>query len=91
MRDLTELGIPLVGNELVFHTTVMDPLINETQTGNAYSLVYNSTVKMRFLGGQPQIFKPNMPFKAYVSDKTLYQKSSKNISKKNYMIMLLKD
>ncbi|XP_014674066.1 PREDICTED: CD109 antigen-like [Priapulus caudatus] len=67
LHDLNELGDPLAGNEIVFDVTVQDPLLNDTLHAAAHSLVFNSTVRVRFLGGQPQIFKPNMPFKAYVS------------------------
>lgn len=49
------------GIELTLTATVGNHFLNEVITGFATARIYNSTIKIRFFGGSPQIFKPGMP------------------------------
>lgn len=49
------------GLEVTLTATVGDHFLNEVITGYSTARIYNSTIKIRFFGGSPQIFKPGMP------------------------------
>lgn len=42
---------------------------NEKEEGFSKARIFNSSLSLIFLGGSPQVFKPNMPFTCYVSHK----------------------
>lgn len=57
----------LEGMEIMVTATVGDRFLDEIIEGYAVSRVYNSSLRVSFLGGSPQVFKPSMPFTIYVS------------------------
>ncbi|XP_049816717.1 CD109 antigen isoform X1 [Schistocerca nitens] len=68
--DMTELEqyVPqLDGMEVVVTATVGEHFLNEIIDGYSISRIYNSSIKVGFLGGSPQVFKPAMPFTCYIS------------------------
>ncbi|XP_055936007.1 CD109 antigen-like isoform X2 [Argiope bruennichi] len=46
---------------------VGERFLDQIEIGFAESLLYKADLKLTFLGDSPQIFKPTMPFKCYVS------------------------
>ncbi|KAI4466576.1 macroglobulin / complement [Holotrichia oblita] len=52
--------------ELVITATVGDRYLNEVIEGYSLARIYNSSIKLSFLGGSPQVFKPGMPYTIYV-------------------------
>lgn len=49
------------GVEVTLTATVGDHFLNEIIVGYSTARIYNATIKIRFFGGSPQIFKPGMP------------------------------
>lgn len=41
--------------------------LNRIEMGFAQTIVFNSDIELKFLGSSPQVFKPAMPFKAYLA------------------------
>jgi hypothetical protein len=39
---------------------------NEVIEGYSKARIYNSSLRLEFLGGSPQVFKPSMPYTCYV-------------------------
>ena len=58
----------LVGKELQVTAVVEDWFFRTKATGVAATLVYSEKIILSFLGGEAWNFKPNMPFKIYVSN-----------------------
>ncbi|XP_020296653.1 CD109 antigen [Pseudomyrmex gracilis] len=50
------------GIEITVIATVGERFLDEVVVGYSTSRVFNSTTKIHFLGGSPQVFKPAMPF-----------------------------
>ncbi|XP_033326238.2 macroglobulin complement-related [Megalopta genalis] len=50
------------GVEVTVTATVGERFLEEIITGYSTARIFNSTTKVRFLGGTPQVFKPSMPF-----------------------------
>ncbi|XP_023235311.1 CD109 antigen-like [Centruroides sculpturatus] len=46
---------------------VGERFLNMIETGFSQTLIFSSYIKLKFLGSTPQIFKPLMPFKAYLA------------------------
>ncbi|CAL1294220.1 unnamed protein product [Larinioides sclopetarius] len=46
---------------------VGERFLEQVETGFAQALLYKADLKLAFLGANPQIFKPSMPFRCYVS------------------------
>nr|XP_018913243.1 PREDICTED: CD109 antigen isoform X1 [Bemisia tabaci] len=57
----------LEGMEIMVTATVGDRFLDEIIEGYAVSRVYNSSLRVSFLGGSPQVFKPSMPFTIYMA------------------------
>lgn len=62
MRDLLQYVPNLDGMEVTLIATVGDPFMQEIIEGYSTARIYNSSIKVNFFGGTPQIFKPSMPF-----------------------------
>lgn len=62
----------LDGMEVKVTATVGERFLDEVISAYSIARVFNSSVQVNFLGGSPQIFKPNMPFTAYVSCMSFY-------------------
>lgn len=54
------------GFEVTVKATVGDRFMDEVIEGHSTSRIYKSRLKVAFMGGTPQVFKPPMPFKAYL-------------------------
>ena len=61
------VGDYLPGTELHVYTTVYDWYLLQTKTKHGYAVVISNDVGLSFLGGTVHIFKPTVPFHAYVS------------------------
>ena len=57
----------LTGAQLVVSATVVDWYFIESKTEKAISYVFDSGIKVRFLGGRVRVFKPGNPLKVFVS------------------------
>lgn len=57
----------LDGMEVTVTATVGDYFLDEVIEGFSIARVYNSSIKLAFLGDTPQVFKPGMPITVYVS------------------------
>lgn len=67
VRDLLLLSPRLDGMKIVVKAEVGERFLDLIEMGESATIVFNSTVKLAFLGSSPQVYKPGMPFKAYVS------------------------
>lgn len=66
MSELETLMPSMTGMEVMITATVGEKFYDEVIQGYAIARVYNSTIKVNFLGGTPQVFKPDMPYMAYL-------------------------
>lgn len=66
MSDLEQFVPTLDGMEILVTATVGDRFLDEIIEGYSSARIFNSTVKVNFMGGSPQVFKPAMPFNIYV-------------------------
>ncbi|KAF5280329.1 hypothetical protein FQR65_LT03138 [Abscondita terminalis] len=66
MRELLQLVPSLDGMEIRIIATVGDHYLDEIIEGYSTARIYNSSLKLSFLGGTPQVFKPGMPFSVYM-------------------------
>lgn len=67
MRELSPFVNSLSGMEIKVTASVGDRFLDEVVTGYSSARIYNSTLKVAFLGGSPQVFRPAMPLHCYVS------------------------
>lgn len=67
MSELKLLASTLEGTEVTITAAVGDRFLNEIVEGYSTARFFNSSVRVAFLGGSPQVFKPSMPFSIYVS------------------------
>lgn len=67
MEELRRMVPRLDGVELKITAIVGDRYREEYVEGFSTARIYNSSLKLTFLGGSPQILKPAMPFTCYVS------------------------
>ena len=56
------------GFEVTVKATVGERFLDEVIEGHSTSRIYKSRLKVAFMGGTPQVFKPPMPLKVYVSN-----------------------
>lgn len=66
IRELEVLVPNLAGMEVLITATVGEKFYDEVISGYAIARVYNSSIRVAFLGESPQVFKPAMPFTAYL-------------------------
>ncbi|XP_022254489.1 CD109 antigen-like isoform X3 [Limulus polyphemus] len=67
MRELAELVSKLDGSKVKVTACVGEPLLDRVECGFAETVIFNSSIKLQFLGSFPQVFKPTMPFKSYLA------------------------
>jgi hypothetical protein len=60
-------GSSLDGAKITVTAFVGERFLNLIYSGHARAFIFSSKVKLKFLGSSPQVFKPPMPFKAYVA------------------------
>lgn len=58
-------GASVDGAVITVTAFVGERFLNLIYSGYAKAYIFNSKIRMRFLGPSPQVFKPPMPFKAY--------------------------
>ncbi|XP_002065192.4 CD109 antigen [Drosophila willistoni] len=66
LRELDTLVPSLANMEVLITATVGEKFYDEMISGYAVARVYNSSVRVAFLGESPQVFKPAMPFTTYL-------------------------
>lgn len=66
MSELENLMPTMQGMEVLITATVGEKFYDEVIQGYAMARVYNSSIRVAFLGGSPQIFKPTMPYMVYL-------------------------
>ncbi|CAH0551728.1 unnamed protein product [Brassicogethes aeneus] len=66
LRELLHTLPTLEGMEIVITATVGDHFLNEVIEGYSSARVSNSSIKLKFMGDSPQVFKPGMPVTAYI-------------------------
>lgn len=67
MNDLRKMMSNLDQTKLTVYVEVGERFLNQVQVGYAQSIIFKSDLRLNFLGSNPQVFKPAMPFKCYVS------------------------
>lgn len=67
IQELERYVPSLEGMEVQVTATVGERFLDEVIEAYSTARVFNSSVRINFLGGSPQIFKPAMPFTVYVS------------------------
>lgn len=60
-------GASLDGAKITVTAFVGERFLNLIYSGFARAFIFSSRIKLTFLGSTPQVFKPPMPFKAYVA------------------------
>ncbi|XP_057663740.1 CD109 antigen [Diorhabda carinulata] len=66
ISDLMSYVNTLDGIEILITATVGDRFLDEVIEGYSTARIFNSSIKLSFLGGSPQVFKPGMPITAYL-------------------------
>lgn len=66
IQDLLHHVPTLEGMEVLVVATVGDWFLDEVIEGFSTARVFNSSIKLKFMGDSPQVFKPGMPVSAYV-------------------------
>lgn len=72
LQELLNYVPSLEGMEIVITATVGDWFLDEVIDGFSTARIFNSSIKLRFLGDTPQVFKPGMPVTTYVSEFFIY-------------------
>lgn len=67
LSELEQYVPSLDGMEILVTASVGDRFLDEVIEGYSSARVFNSSIKVQFMGGTPQVFKPAMPFTCYVS------------------------
>lgn len=62
MQELFNFAPVTEAMEVTVVATVGERFLDEVIVGYSTARIYNSTTKIRFVGGSPQVFKPGMPF-----------------------------
>jgi CD109 antigen len=66
MQELEKLVPNLSNMEILITATVGERFYDDIIQGYSMARIYNSSIKVSFMGGTPQVFKPTMPFTCYV-------------------------
>ncbi|XP_037809897.1 CD109 antigen [Lucilia sericata] len=67
IREMEQLVQNLANMEVLITATVGEKFYDEVISGYAIARIYNSSIKVNFLGDSPQVFKPTMPFTTYLA------------------------
>ncbi|GFW23839.1 CD109 antigen [Trichonephila clavipes] len=65
MREFAELVPHLDKSKVTITAYVGERYLNIIEKGFAEAIIFNSRIKVEFLGDSPQIFKPGMPFRVF--------------------------
>lgn len=66
IAELETLMPSMQGMEVLITATVGERFYDEVVQGYAMARVYNSSIRVHFLGDSPQVFKPTMPYMIYM-------------------------
>uniref|UniRef100_A0A336LJG8 TEP1-F n=1 Tax=Culicoides sonorensis TaxID=179676 RepID=A0A336LJG8_CULSO len=66
MKEIESLVTTLAGSEILITARVGERFYDEIIEGYAIARIYNSSIKVEFLGGSPQVIKPTMPITTYL-------------------------
>jgi CD109 antigen len=66
IHELEKLVPTLAGMEVLITARVGERFYDEIIEGYSIARVYNSSIKVSFMGGTPQVFKPTMPMTSYI-------------------------
>lgn len=66
MSELEKYVPSLEEMEITVTATVGERFLDEVISSYTTARIFNSSVRIDFLGGSPQVFKPMMPFTTYV-------------------------
>ncbi|XP_015596122.1 CD109 antigen isoform X2 [Cephus cinctus] len=66
MTELMQFVPSLDGMEMTVTATVGERFLDEIIVGYSTARIFNSTIKIRFFGESPQVFKPAMPFELHL-------------------------
>lgn len=67
MSELSQLfQSNLAGMEVLITARVGERFYDEVIEGYAMTRIYNSSIRVAFMGNSPQVFKPSMPFTVYL-------------------------
>lgn len=66
ISELEALMPSAQGFEVLITATVGERFYDDVIQGYAMARVYNSSIRVHFLGGSPQVFKPTMPYMVYL-------------------------
>lgn len=69
MSEIERAVGQLENMEVTVTASVGEYFWNDVIDGYSRARIYNSTLRLQFLGGSPQVFKPGMAFTSYVSTK----------------------
>lgn len=67
LYELEHIVPSLDGMEVAITATVGERFMDEVVEGYSIARIYNSSIKVSFMGGSPQVFKPAMPFTCYLA------------------------
>lgn len=67
LSELEHFVPTLDGMEIHVTATVGERFLDEVIEGYSIARAFNSSIRVAFMGGSPQVFKPSMPFTVYVS------------------------
>lgn len=67
MKDFERMVPQLDKSKVTVTAFVGERYLNLIEDGFSEAIIYNSRIKVEFLGSNPQIFKPGMAYKVYVS------------------------
>ena len=67
MDEIRSRVSTLDGSEVRVMAVVGEHFLNQTRDGWSIAKVINSSISLRFLGSDPHVFKPGMPFETHVS------------------------
>ncbi|XP_063238725.1 CD109 antigen-like [Bacillus rossius redtenbacheri] len=67
IAELEQFVPSLEGMEVKVTATVGDRFLDEVAEGYSIARIFNSSIRVSFLGDSPQVFKPSMPFLCYIA------------------------
>ncbi|RZF41336.1 hypothetical protein LSTR_LSTR000050 [Laodelphax striatellus] len=67
LSELEQFVPSLDGMEIMVTATVGDRFLDEVIEGYSTARAFNSTLRVNFMGGSPQVFKPSMPFNVFLT------------------------
>lgn len=67
LSEIEQMVPTLDGMEIMVVAIVGERFLDEVIEGYAVARAFNSSIRVAFMGGSPQVFKPSMPFTTYLT------------------------